>query len=146
MAKSFLEALREALRGKEKDRVLDTEIGELGTRGPLGDMEIAAEGGISLTPTRLVSGDSIAIKYDGLLNKSGADQIYLHCGYGPGPWTRIRDIRMFKGSDGKWHSNVVVERGGTLEFCFRDNADNWDNNHGRNWSYTIMSDIPHNPS
>ncbi len=145
MARSFLDALREALMG-EKGRRQDVEIGEeLSPRRSV-DMELAMEGGIYLSPTRLVQGDTMSVRYNGLLARSGAEQVFLHCGYGPGPWQRITDLPMFKNYDESWETSLTVEQNGTLEFCFRDNGDNWDNNGGRNWSYAVMSDMAHNPT
>ena len=92
MAKSFLDALRERLLGRSQD----VEIGEELTPRKSVDMELAMEGGIYLSPPRGVQGDTLFIRYNGLLARSGAEQVFLHCGYGPGPWqgiTRLADVQ-----------------------------------------------------
>lgn len=96
-------------------------------------MRIYPENGISIKPYPARRGDKVVIKYDGLLAKSGADQVYLHVGYGPEErWHDVQDIPMTRDEDG-W-SCFVVPQYNKINFCFHDSAQNWDNNKGQNWS------------
>ncbi len=61
--------------------------------------------------------------------------MYLHLGYGD-QWNDVHDYEM-KHSDQGWEANVKINRAGQLNFCFKDRADNWDNNNGHNWTYQI---------
>lgn len=93
--------------------------------------------GIFLDPVPITLGDEIKIKYKGLLADAGAGKIYLHAGYGHGEWQKVIDVPMKKTKDGAWSIKLQVEEASNFNFCFRDDAQNWDNNNGRNWSYQV---------
>lgn len=75
------------------------------------------------------------ICYSGLLARSGADQIYLHCGHGDQRnWKNTSTepmVRTYKGFEKR-----VTLKESNLNFCFKDSANNWDNNNGHNWTCT----------
>ncbi|HHW28649.1 MAG TPA: hypothetical protein GXX21_03700 [Syntrophomonadaceae bacterium] len=48
----------------------------------------------------------------------------------------IYDHRMEKVGN-EWEKEIRIEKEGQFNFCFKDSANNWDNNNGLNWSYTI---------
>lgn len=79
----------------------------------------------------------ITVGYNGLLAQAGAASVVLHCGDGPGDWENVRNVAMEPGPTGEWIVRVRGEKGRTLAFCFHDNAGNWDNNSGLNWSVTV---------
>jgi len=84
----------------------------------------------SLSP----DGKDISIIYNGLLDRSGASQVYLHCGFGdPMNWQVVDDYRMQRTPEG-WKKTLNVEND-QITFCFHDAAGNWDNNSGYNWTY-----------
>lgn len=94
------------------------------------------EAGVKVQPMPVTLGDSVVIDYDGLLAQSGAAQVFAHIGYGPHEnWTGIQDV-MMQSSENAW-SCEIQPMGSRLNFCFHDGAENWDNNHGHNWSITI---------
>lgn len=93
--------------------------------------------GIYLEPVPITLGEELKIKYKGLLADTGASKVYLHAGYGHGTWDKVMDVPMRKTRDGGWSISVQVEEPSSFNFCFRDEAQNWDNNQGRNWSYQI---------
>ncbi len=81
-------------------------------------------------------GSDVSIVYDGLLNQSGADQVFLHAGFGdPMHWRIVDDYRMQRTPEG-WKKTLNMEDN-NLTFCFRDTSGNWDNNNGNNWTYKI---------
>ncbi|HEX3033161.1 MAG TPA: carbohydrate-binding protein [Bacillota bacterium] len=99
--------------------------------------ESMLDGGICVDPTPITVGQKVSILYDGLLAQSGADQVYLHAGFGGNKqWYDVRDLAMTRTGWG-WESILDVEDRSRLNFCFKDSADHWDNNSGRNWSYEI---------
>jgi len=98
--------------------------------------------GIFLEPTPITLGDEVKIKYKGLLAESAAAKVYLHAGYGHGAWEKVTDIPMKKGRDGAWSAKIQISEPSSFNFCFRDNAQNWDNNNGRNWSYQVHRGDP----
>ena len=93
--------------------------------------------GIYIDPTPITLGEEIKIKYKGLLADSGADQIYLHAGFGENYWDRVVDLPMDKTKDGAWLTKMQIDEPNNFNFCFHDSAGNWDNNYGRNWSYQV---------
>ncbi len=93
--------------------------------------------GIAVKPTPITAGDRVKIEYDGLLSQSGAEEIYLHAGYGNArEWRNVQDFRMRKGMEG-WETEMNVHTDDRLNICFHDNANNWDNNSGSNWSFEV---------
>lgn len=90
----------------------------------------------SISPIPKRVGDKVKIRYHGILAQAGADQIWLHTGYGTGPWQNIYDYKMSKAGD-EWEHTIEITRSGRFNFCFKDSANNWDNNNGLNWSYQI---------
>lgn len=92
-------------------------------------------GGIKAEPYPAVVGDQVHIIYSGLLAQSGADKVFVHIGYGD-KWEDRNDYEM-KHTDEGWEATIKIHRGGQLNFCFKDRANNWDNNQGCNWSYQI---------
>lgn len=76
-------------------------------------------------------GNEATIVYNGLLARSGADQVFLHCGFGnPMHWENVSTQRMDRTQRG-WEKNIRIEN--QAIFCFKDSAGNWDNNSGYNW-------------
>lgn len=100
-------------------------------------MQIHEDNGIYVGPTPITSGEDVEIKYNGLLARSGAEEVYLHAGFGINDqWDRVKDIKMRKVRD-EWQTDLKVDTSSRLNICFRDNAENWDNNNGRNWSFEV---------
>jgi hypothetical protein len=99
--------------------------------------DIDYPGGVVVDPTPITAGEEITVFYNGLLSTSGADQVYLHIGYGPGKeWRNIADLKMSRTGWG-WVKTIEIPFEDRFNFCFRDSADNWDNNNGVNWSFII---------
>lgn len=93
--------------------------------------------GVVVDPTPITAGEEITVLYNGLLGTSGADQVYLHVGYGDaGEWRGVSDLRMSKTGWG-WVKTLEMPPDGRFNFCFKDSAANWDNNNGVNWSFEI---------
>ncbi|MFZ5648794.1 MAG: carbohydrate-binding protein [Bacillota bacterium] len=77
-------------------------------------------------------GNEATIVYNGLLAKSGADQVYLHCGFGdPNSWHNVSTQKMDRTNRG-WEKTIRM-MDNKAAFCFKDSANNWDNNSGHNW-------------
>lgn len=94
-------------------------------------------GGVVVDPTPITAGEEITILYNGLLSNSGADQVYLHVGYGDARgWRNVSDYRMSRTGWG-WVKTMEMPDDTRFNFCFKDSANNWDNNNGINWSFEI---------
>ena len=124
-----------------KEQNLDMEVGaELIGSDFSRDYQLAPDDGIIVRPTPVSLGDEILVVVRGLLAQSGAEAVYLHFGFGRNDWSYVQDIPMESSPDGTWTAVVQAAEAGRFNFCFRDNANNWDNNSGRNWSYEIHGD------
>lgn len=94
-------------------------------------------GGVNVYPTPITAGEDINIIYEGLLSNSGADQVFMHMGYGAhNKWNKVQDLKMFHTGRG-WEQTLSIDETSRLNFCFKDSANNWDNNSGHNWSFEI---------
>jgi len=77
-------------------------------------------------------GNEATVVYNGLLAKSGADQVFLHCGFGePDNWQNVSTQAMDRSPRG-WEKTIRMADNKAI-FCFKDSANNWDNNSGYNW-------------
>ncbi len=96
------------------------------------DSQRYQQNGVSLTR---VSDDSATLKYDGLLAKSGADEVYTVVGFGSNnQWESVQTIRMNRFGD-SFHADIPAVRGKNINLVFKDCADNWDNNSGMNYTF-----------
>ncbi|MGE5592760.1 MAG: carbohydrate-binding protein [Betaproteobacteria bacterium] len=127
----------------DEEGLRPTSPGPEGSRREAPPVEGAAPAdmgdGVYVSPTPITAGDSVSVRYSGLLARSGATQVYLHMGYGIGTWNSVTDVPMARTAPGTFEARVDLppEETSRFHFCFRDDAGNWDNNGGRNWSYEI---------
>jgi len=76
--------------------------------------------------------NEVTIIYNGLLAKSGCDQVYLHYGFGdPMHWHNVCTQKMDRTGAG-WEKTIRLSENKAM-ICFKDSAANWDNNSGHNW-------------
>lgn len=93
--------------------------------------------GITVKPTPITAGEKVMVEYDGLLSRSGAQEVYLHAGFGLNDiWDNVQDIKMTKTGE-QWKTDCDVKTDKRFYICFHDNAGNWDNNNGQNWSFEV---------
>ena len=93
---------------------------------------------VTINPTPVTAGEKITVKYDGMLSNSGANEVYLHAGVGfNDEWKDVTDIQMKPSASGEWTTQLRVNTAERFNFCFKDSAENWDNNNGQNWSLEI---------
>ena len=78
------------------------------------------------------------LAYNGLLFKSGATEVYAHVGYGR-KWENTQDYKMTKTDEGFEATIPIRQHAGLLNVCFKDSANNWDNNAGANYSFLISN-------
>ncbi|MFZ5642118.1 MAG: carbohydrate-binding protein [Bacillota bacterium] len=99
--------------------------------------------GVVVDPTPITTGEEITVLYYGLLARSGAEQVYLHVGYGESrDWRNVSDMKMSRTGWG-WVKTLEIPDDSRFNFCFKDNANNWDNNNGLNWSFEIHNGHRH---
>lgn len=103
------------------------------TKNVLDDIAVNGDS-ISGLP-EIEKGRETSISYKGLLSNSGAEKVYLH--YGFDGWGNAHTIAMKKNLSGNFKTEIKVNGNEELNFCFKDNANNWDNNNGLDWKVEI---------
>ena len=84
---------------------------------------------------KIVEGSKLKISYVGYLFQNGSEKVYLHYGFGLN-WDNVSEIKMEKTELG-FQCEIDVLKGETLNLCFRNNANVWDNNFGQNFVFPI---------
>uniref|UniRef100_A0A7C2IQQ4 Carbohydrate-binding protein n=1 Tax=Ammonifex degensii TaxID=42838 RepID=A0A7C2IQQ4_9THEO len=90
---------------------------------------------VDISPSPAIRGRDVFVRYNGLLAKSGADRVFCHFGYDG--WQNVNTTEMRREPDGSFATSLPVYGTSEINLCFKDSANNWDNNSGWNW----MSDI-----
>ncbi|NLG87868.1 MAG: carbohydrate-binding family 25 protein [Clostridiaceae bacterium] len=82
-----------------------------------------------------VSDNTATLKYEGLLAKCGADDVYTVIGFGSNTnWENVQTIRMSR-SGNSFHADIPTMHGKNVNIAFKDSANNWDNNSGMNYTF-----------
>lgn len=92
--------------------------------------------GITISPAEPTKGETARLIYNGLLAKNGATKVYVHVGFGE-EWKKSTDYKMIKTGEG-FEVAIPVAIDTTMNLCFKDNAENWDNNSGENYSFSVQ--------
>ena len=92
--------------------------------------------GVIISPPVPSTGEKVKVVYDGLLAKNGASHVYAKVGYGCN-WNNESYLQMIKSSTG-FETTISVSNADTLNLCFKDCANNWDNNSGKNYSFDVV--------
>ncbi len=90
---------------------------------------------IFMEPGSPKKGDTVRLEYRGLLKESGADSVWLRCGFDG--WSNTQDIYMNRTPYGDFACNLQVQGTREMNFCFKDSAEHFDNNNGQNWNIPI---------
>lgn len=89
---------------------------------------------VTLEASLSATGPQFQINYQGLLKDSGASEVYLH--YGTDDWNEPSTVKMARSYSGNFTTTIWPQKN-VIQFCFKDNANNWDNNNGNNWKAYI---------
>lgn len=84
---------------------------------------------------KIVEGSKLKISYVGYLFQNGSEKVYLHYGFGLN-WDNVSEIEMEKTELG-FQCEIDILAGETLNLCFKNNANVWDNNFGQNFVFPI---------
>lgn len=84
---------------------------------------------------KLVENTSVKISYTGKLFQGNSEEVYIHYGFGMN-WDHLNEIKMLKTELG-FQAEIELLSADTLNFCFRDNNNVWDNNHSENYIFPI---------
>lgn len=91
---------------------------------------------VAWEPAPVNAGDKVLIDYFGLLKNSGAEHVYLH--YGVDGWKNSGTVKMDRKYDGAFHAEIPAQAAHEVNFCFKDCANNWDNNSGWDWKVNVI--------
>lgn len=92
--------------------------------------------GVSTSPITPSVGDKITIKYDGMLSKNGASEIFVHLSYGSF-LENEQDVQMVKSERG-YETTVPALKEDFLKLSFKDLDNNIDDNAGSGYNIDIM--------
>lgn len=84
----------------------------------------------------LVEGRTAKLTYKGNLAVNGANEIYVHYGFGL-LWENLQEIKLDKVCDCTFETEINLSNNDSINFCFRDENNNWDNNSTKNYSMPI---------
>ena len=77
----------------------------------------------------------VKISYTGKLFQENSEKVYLHYGFGTN-WDNVAETLMTK-SDLGFQAEIELISADTLNFCFRNDNDEWDNNNSENYIFPI---------
>ena len=84
---------------------------------------------------KLVENTSVKISYTGKLFQGNSEEVYLHYGFGIN-WDNLNEVKMVKTELG-FQAEIELISSDTLNFCFRDGNNVWDNNESQTYIFPI---------
>lgn len=84
---------------------------------------------------KLIEGRTVKLTYKGALIENGASEIYVHFGFGL-LWNNLQEIKL-ENVNGSYETEITLTSCEDINFCFRDNNNNWDNNNAQNYSAPV---------
>ena len=84
---------------------------------------------------KLVENTKIKISYTGKLFEENSSNVYLHYGYGL-QWDNVSEVEMVKTELG-YQAEIELMSSDSLNLCFRNSNNEWDNNNGQNYTFPI---------
>ena len=84
---------------------------------------------------KLVENTKVKISYTGKLFQENSEKVFIHYGFGL-LWDNLAETQMEK-TDIGFQAEIELPEYDTLNFCFRDDNGNWDNNQGQNYVFQI---------
>lgn len=89
---------------------------------------------------KLIEGRTAKLTYKGDLATSTANEIYVHYGFGL-LWENIQEIKLDKIDENTYETEISLAPSyDSINFCFRDDSNNWDNNEAKNYSADIAKE------
>ena len=96
-------------------------------------MELAKN--IFFNTDKLVGNTTVKVSYTGSLFQNNAEEVYIHYGFGL-QWENVSEKKMEKTELG-FQAEIELDDNESLNFCFRDGNDVWDNNDNANYIFPI---------
>ncbi len=84
---------------------------------------------------KLIGNNIVKISYTGKLFQDGSEEVFAHYGFGNN-WDNLNEIKMEKTELG-FQAEIELNSSDTLNLCFRNSNNEWDNNDGQNYIFPI---------
>ena len=84
---------------------------------------------------KLIEKSKVKISYTGRFFQDGSEKVYAHYGFDE-QWNNVNDVEMVKTELG-FQTEFELQEGKTFNLCFKNKKDEWDNNDGKNYIFTI---------
>ena len=97
------------------------------------------EGTIYFDTEKLIEGKTAKLTYKGVLAQNGAEDIYIHYGFGL-LWENLQEVQLQKVAENTFEAEISCTTCDNLNFCFRDGNNHWDNNEAQNYSVPVSKE------
>ena len=84
---------------------------------------------------KLIGNNTDKISYTGKLFQDESEEVFAHYGFGNN-WDNLNEIKMEKTELG-FQAEIELISSDTLNLCFRNSNNEWDNNDGQNYIFPI---------
>ena len=84
---------------------------------------------------KLIQNSTVKISYTGLFFENNSEEVYIHYGFGIN-WDNLSEIKMEKTELG-FQAEIELLESDTLNFCFKNENDEWDNNNLANYVFEL---------
>ncbi len=93
--------------------------------------------GVAISPSLPSAGKPVTIEYSGILANKSNLTLCVAYGTGPDRFTSQEDFNMHRGQN-KWSASFDVSKNtDTINFAFKDEQGNFDNNNGQYYSSPV---------
>ena len=84
---------------------------------------------------KLIENTTVKISYTGKLFQENDEDVFVHYGFGNN-WDNLNEIKMERSELG-FQAEIELVSDETLNLCFRNANNEWDNNEGQNYIFPI---------
>ena len=84
---------------------------------------------------KLIENNTVKISYIGKLFQDDSEEVFIHYGFGNN-WDNLNEIQMEK-TDLGFQAEIELLSADSLNLCFRNSNNEWDNNNNQNYTFTI---------
>lgn len=84
---------------------------------------------------KLVENTNVKVSYTGKFYQGNNNKVFIHYGYGKN-WDNVQEVEMKK-TDLGYQTEVNLAGNETINFCFKNQNNEWDNNLGKNYVFKI---------
>ena len=84
---------------------------------------------------KLIENNKVKISYTGKLFQNGSEEVFIHYGFGNN-WDNLNEQKMEKSELG-FQAEIELISSDSLNLCFRNSNNEWDNNDAQNYIFPI---------